>query len=127
MEKGLRTPYSEVLGIIGTSIYLTHETFLTSLLISGDWALESGLSTTGPDITPCRSNYYKSCKKCDTNVKEYRNAGLLQNKSTRVAKYLIPVIIVSVLLNIPKFLETSVAYDEETGEVIIFTFYTLSY
>ena len=81
--------------------------------------MDSGLSTTGPDITPCRSNYYKSCKKCDINVKEYRNAGLLQNKSTRVAKYLIPVIIVSVLLNIPKFLETSVAYDEETGEVII--------
>ena len=86
--------------------------------------MDSGLSTTGPDITPCRSNYYKSYKKCDINVKEYRNAGLLQNKSTRVAKYLIPVIIVSVLLNIPKFLETSVAYDEETGEVIIFTFYT---
>lgn len=61
-------------------------------------------------------------KKYDTNVKEYRNAGLLQNKSTRVAKYLIPVIIVSVLLNIPKFLETSVAYDEETGEVIISLF-----
>ena len=43
----------------------------------------------------------------------------MQNKNTRVAKYLIPVIIGSVLLNIPKFLETSVAYDEETGEVII--------
>ena len=65
------------------------------------------------------------CKKCDINVKEYRNAGLLQNKSTRVAKYLIPVIIVSVLLNIPKFLETSVAYDEETGEVIISLFLKL--
>ena len=57
-------------------------------------------------------------RKCDINVKEYRNAGLVQNKNTRVAKYLIPVIIVSVILNIPKFLETSVAYDEETGEVI---------
>lgn len=53
------------------------------------------------------------------NLKEYRNAGLVQNKNTRVAKYLIPVIIGSVLLNIPKFLETSVAYDEETGEVFI--------
>ena len=73
----------------------------------------------------CRSHYYKSCKKCDINVKEYRNAGLLQNKSTRVAKYLIPVIIVSVLLNILKFLETSVAYDEETGVVIIFTLASL--
>ena len=50
-------------------------------------------------------------------IQEYRNAGLVQNKNIRVAKYLVPVIIVSVLLNVPKFLETSVAYDEETGEV----------
>ena len=62
-------------------------------------------------------------RKCDINVKEYRNAGLVQNKNTRVAKYLIPVIIVSVILNIPKFLETSVAYDEETGEVISHTLF----
>ena len=51
-------------------------------------------------------------------IQEYRNAGLVQNKNIRVAKYLVPVIIVSVLLNVPKFLETSVAYDEETGEVV---------
>ena len=50
-------------------------------------------------------------------MQEYRNAGLVQNKNIRVAKYLIPVIAASVLLNVPKFIETSVAYDEETGEV----------
>lgn len=48
---------------------------------------------------------------------EYRNAGLVQNKNLRVAKYLIPVIVASVLLNVPKFVETSVDYDELTGEV----------
>ena len=87
--------------------------------------MDSGFSTTGPDITPVAAIITNLVKKCDINVKEYRNAGLLQNKSTRVAKYLIPVIIVSVLLNIPKFLETSVAYDEETGEVIISLFLKL--
>ena len=50
-------------------------------------------------------------------IQEYRSAGIVQNKNLRVAKYLIPVVIVSILLNIPKFLETSVHYDEETGEV----------
>ena len=49
--------------------------------------------------------------------KEYRNAGLVQNKNLRVAKYLIPVIIFSVFLNIPKFVETSVEFNEETNEV----------
>ena len=48
---------------------------------------------------------------------EYRNAGLVQNKNIRVAKYLVPVIVASVLLNVPKFVETSVGYDENTGEV----------
>ena len=48
---------------------------------------------------------------------EYRNAGLVQNKNIRVAKYLVPVIVASVLLNVPKFVETSVGYDEYTGEV----------
>ena len=51
------------------------------------------------------------------NFQEYRSAGLVQAKNLRVAKYLIPVVIASVLLNIPKFLETSVGYDEETEEV----------
>ena len=51
------------------------------------------------------------------DTQEYRNAGLVQNKNIRVAKYLVPVIVASVVLNIPKFIETSVAYDEETGEV----------
>ena len=51
---------------------------------------------------------------------EYRSAGLVQNKSTRVAKYLVPVIIGSVLLNVPKFFEvSSVIYDPENGTVNI--------
>ena len=53
-------------------------------------------------------------------MQEYRSAGLVQNKSTRVAKYLVPVIIGSVLLNVPKFFEvSSVIYDPENGTVNI--------
>ena len=50
-------------------------------------------------------------------LQEYRSAGIVQAPNLRVAKYLVPVIIASMLLNIPKFLETSVGYDEETDEV----------
>ena len=34
-----------------------------------------------------------------------------------MAKYLVPVLVASILLNVPKFVETSVGYDEFTGEV----------
>ena len=62
----------------------------------------------------------RNSKNISTCSQEYRSAGLVQNKSTRVAKYLVPVIIGSVLLNVPKFFEvSSVIYDPENGTVNI--------
>jgi hypothetical protein len=49
-------------------------------------------------------------------VQNYRNTNLSESKCRRLATYLIPVLITSVLLNLPKFLETTVEYDHEEGK-----------
>ena len=50
-------------------------------------------------------------------VQNYRSASLSETQNRRVLKYLVPVVLISVLLNIPKFLETSVQYDPEEEKV----------
>ncbi|XP_023330932.1 FMRFamide receptor [Eurytemora carolleeae] len=47
----------------------------------------------------------------------YRSANLSETQCKRVLKYLVPVILLSVLLNLPKFLETSVQYDPEEEKI----------
>ena len=48
---------------------------------------------------------------------EYRNIDIEQNQNGRVAKYLVPVCVLSVLLNIPLFLEKATAYNEQDETV----------
>ena len=50
-------------------------------------------------------------------MQNYRSTNLSESKCRRLATYLIPVLVASVLLNIPKFLETTVEYDHEEGKV----------